>query len=285
MVYDVKQLELHVTHACNFTCEGCSHYSNQGHSGNITLDDCEEWLYTWSKRIRPKVFTILGGEPTLHRDLPDILYMVRGMFPDPYTEIDLITNATGLHLHPKLPHMLLATQANLAVSIHSIEHMNYVRKFKRGYEIAKDWKNGMGVHVEFWDFTNKEWVRQYKGFGDRMMPYEDNNPRKSWEKCISKDALQLHEGKLWKCPPLAYLPMQADKYNLSEKWDEYLNYKPLEVECTDEELENFLNKEDESFCSMCPANQVEPYIKPDPTLPLSYWEKRNDNMGDIIRES
>ena len=38
MVYDVKQLELHVTHACNFTCEGCSHYSNHGHKGNITLE-------------------------------------------------------------------------------------------------------------------------------------------------------------------------------------------------------------------------------------------------------
>ena len=87
MVYDVKQLELHVTHACNFTCEGCSHYSNHGHKGNITLEECEEWLYTWSKRIRPKVFTILGGEPTLHKDLSDILYMVRGMFPDPYTAV------------------------------------------------------------------------------------------------------------------------------------------------------------------------------------------------------
>ena len=58
MVYDVKQLELHVTHACNFTCEGCSHYSNHGHTGNISLDDCEEWLYGWSKRVKPKTLTI-----------------------------------------------------------------------------------------------------------------------------------------------------------------------------------------------------------------------------------
>ena len=118
-----------------------------------------------------------------------------------------------------------------------------------------------------------------------MMPFEDENPKKSWKHCISKDALQLHEGKLWKCPPLAYLPMQAEKYNLSAKWDEYLKYKPLEVECTDEELKNFLNKKEESFCSMCPANEVEPYTKPDPTMPISYWENRNDNMGDVIRES
>tara|TARA_B100000902_G_scaffold359570_1_gene375449 strand:- start:527 stop:1357 length:831 start_codon:yes stop_codon:yes gene_type:complete len=269
---DIEQLELHVTHACNFTCEGCSHYSNHGHTGNITLDDCEEWLYGWSRRVKPKTFTILGGEPTLNKNLPDIVYMVRAMFPDPSTGIDVITNATGLHLQPRLPQMLVATGATLAVSIHSTEHPNYIKKFKRGYKLAKKWKHDLGVWVEFWDFTNKEWVRQYKGFGDRMMPYEDNNPRKSWEVCISKYAMQLHEGKLWKCPALAYLPMQAKKYNLSDKWNPYLKYQSLEVDCTDEELEEFLNREDESFCSMCPANR-DVYTKPDPTLPVTYYER------------
>ena len=276
-MYDIEQLELHVTHACNFTCEGCSHYSNHGHTGNISLDDCEEWLYGWSKRVKPKTFTILGGEPTLNKDLPEIVYMVRAMFPDPTTGIDVITNATGLHLQPTLPQMLVATGATLAVSIHSTEHPNYIKKFKRGYKLAKKWKHDLGVWVEFWDFTNKEWVRQYKGFGDRMMPYEDNNPRKSWEVCISKYAMQLHEGKLWKCPALAYLPMQAKKYNLSDKWNPYLKYQSLDVDCTDEELEEFLNREDESFCSMCPANR-DVYTKPDPTLPVTYYERLHERV-------
>ena len=274
---DIEQLELHVTHACNFTCEGCSHYSNHGHSGNLSLDDCEEWLYGWSRRIKPKTFTILGGEPTLNKNLPDIVYMVRAMFPDPSTGIDVITNATGLHLQPRLPQMLVATGATLAVSIHSTEHPNYIKKFKRGYKLAKKWKHDLGVWVEFWDFTNKEWVRQYKGFGDRMMPDEDNNPRKSWEVCISKYAMQLHEGKLWKCPALAYLPMQAEKYNLSDKWNPYLKYQSLDVDCTDEELEEFLNREDESFCSMCPANR-DVYTKPDPTLPVTYYERLHERV-------
>ncbi len=274
---DIEQLELHVTHACNFTCEGCSHYSNHGHTGNISLDDCEEWLYGWSRRVKPKTFTILGGEPTLNKNLPEIVYMVRAMFPDPTTGIDVITNATGLHLQPRLPQMLVATGATLAVSIHSTEHPNYIKKFKRGYKLAKKWKHDLGVWVEFWDFTNKEWVRQYKGFGDTMMPYEDNNPRKSWEVCISKYAMQLHEGKLWKCPALAYLPMQAKKYNLSDKWNPYLKYQSLDVDCTDEELEEFLNREDESFCSMCPANR-DVYTKPDPTLPVTYYERLHERV-------
>ena len=59
------------------------------------------------------------------------------------------------------------------------------------------------------------WLAQYKGFGDKMEPFEDNNPKSSWNACVSKLCVQLHQGKLWKCPALAYLPMQA-KYNLSE---------------------------------------------------------------------
>ena len=201
----------------------------------------------------------------------DAVKMVRAIYPDPFTHIDVISNTTGLHLHPTLPQMLLAAGATLAVSIHSKEHPNYIKKFKSGYQLAKQWKNDLGVTVEFWD-TNKEWVRQYKGFGDTMMPFEDNNPRKSWEVCISKYAMQLHEGKLWKCPALAYLPMQAKKYNLSEKWEPYLKYKPLDVDCTDDELEEFLNREDEPTCSMCPMNR-DVYTKPDPTLPVSHYEK------------
>jgi len=274
--FDTPQIELHVTHACNFTCEGCSHYSNHGHSGNLTLSDAEDWLLNWSQRIKPKSFVILGGEPTLNKDLCDILYLVRMAFPDPYTKIDLVSNASFLHNHPGLSVALLATQANLAISIHSIKDKNYAKKFKRGYELAKSWRHDLGVHVEFWDYTNKHWIPQYKGYGNNMMPYEDNNPRLSWEKCISKHAIQLHDGKLWKCPSLAYLPMQSNKYKLDSKWNYYLKYKPLDYNCTDEELREFLSKEDESFCSMCPANTLDPYIKKDPTLPVSYWENLNE---------
>ena len=57
-----------------------------------------------------------------------------------------------------------------------------------------------------------------------MLPFEDDRPRQSWEICSTKACKQLHDGKLWKCPPLAYLKLQETKYNLSPKWDPYLGY-------------------------------------------------------------
>jgi hypothetical protein len=41
-----------------------------------------------------------GGEPCLYRDLVDIVYITRQMWPDPYTDMELTPNGLLLHLHP-----------------------------------------------------------------------------------------------------------------------------------------------------------------------------------------
>ncbi len=46
-----RQLELHVTHACNLSCESCSHYSNQGHKGMLDLAAAAAWMTQWSQRL------------------------------------------------------------------------------------------------------------------------------------------------------------------------------------------------------------------------------------------
>ena len=43
-------------------------------------------------------------------------------------------------------------------------------------------------------------------------------------------------------PCISVSPMQANKYNLSQKWDPYLKYEPLTLDCTDEELKEFLSR-------------------------------------------
>jgi hypothetical protein len=63
----------------------------------------------------------------------------------------------------------------------------------------------------------------------------------------------VHEGKLWKCAPIAYLGLQKAKYDLSDKWDPYLQYRPLEPTCSAGELDTFLSLEDEPICAMCSA--------------------------------
>jgi hypothetical protein len=111
---------------------------------------------------------------------------------------------------------------------------------------------------------NSIWVKTYHGYGDTMEPYEDNNPEESWNNCSTgQDCFQIHEGNIYKCSPLAYLPMQKNKINLSSKWDFYLSYKPLTPDSTDQEVAEFFSRGAEAYCGMCPAAPMH-FKKPNP---------------------
>ena len=86
-----------------------------------------------------------------------------------------------------------------------------------------------------------------------MAPFDDQDPRSSWEHCKARECKQLFEGRIWKCAPLAYLRKQNEKHHLSPAWSPYLAYEPLGPECSDSELADFLATEEEWYCGMCPA--------------------------------
>src|ERR1700722_2283286 len=65
----VERLELYVTHACNLTCDSCSHYSNHNHHGQLTLAEADRWMGLWSPRLAVRGFPPAGGGPALYSDL------------------------------------------------------------------------------------------------------------------------------------------------------------------------------------------------------------------------
>lgn len=259
----MAQMELHVTHACNLTCESCSHYSDHGHKGMLDLATVDQWLGWWSGRLRPDFFNLLGGEPTLHPKLTDLVRLARRHWPA--SGLRLITNGFFLHRHPALPDALRETDTLLAVSLHH-GSSEYLEKFQAVDHLVRDWELTRGVRLEFRD-SNGRWTRRYRGWGQAMAPYEDGQPRQSWTICPAKYCVQLHLGKLWKCAPLAYLGMQHERFRLSAKWAPCLSYAPLEPGCTDEDLRTFVGREEEIFCGMCPA-VPQPFELPSPLLSI-----------------
>jgi hypothetical protein len=256
----VSRLELHVSHTCNLACDSCSHYSNHAHRGSLDLAEADRWMRAWRDRINVREFNLLGGEPTMHPRLPEFVELVRKHWP--HTHIRIITNGFFLHRHPELPTTLArAGNSDLALSVHH-GGSAYLDRLRPIFDLLEDWQRNHGTIVHTWP-SHHGWTRRYHGFGATMLPFEDDKPRQSWEICPARDCKQLHEGKLWKCAPLAYLGLQKGKYNLSGKWDRYLQYKPLDVSCTDSELDDFLALEDESFCSMCPG-ELRPLPLEDP---------------------
>jgi len=248
----LKNLELHVSHACNLSCESCSHYSNHHLKGNITLEEATEWMNLWNKRVAPQIFSLLGGEPTINPQLPEIIQLTREKWKD--TKILLVTNGFFLHRQPDLPKVLKdAGNAKLSISIHH-SSKDYSNKVEPNLALALEWKLLYNIDIDFRPSV-KYWIKSYRGYGSAIAPFEDNNPQKSWEVCPAKNCMQLFEGKLWKCPPLAYLKLLNEKIHLSEKWNKYLEYEALHSSCTEEELRAFTEQKEIPECSMCSAKR------------------------------
>ena len=264
----MENLEMHVVHSCNLTCESCSHYSNQGHKGIVSLDEADRWMKLWNGRLSPRRLSLLGGEPTIHPNLTEFVALARKNWP--HAHLRLVTNGFFLHRHPKLP-MILRDDPNHMIYL-SVHHSSaeYKAKLAPIMALLEGWVRHYGIQA--WTYESHHyWTRRYKGFGADMEPYEDQQPRKSWENCPARYARQLYDGMLWKCAPLAYLPLQNAKYSLPEKWQPYLQYRALMPDCTEGELNAFFDREEESFCGMCPARPEQMALP----LPLRGASARN----------
>jgi len=247
-------IEVHVTHSCNLVCHGCNHYSNYKLEGwYISLKELEQWIEPWADRIEPSTFNLLGGEPTLHPQLCDLLllagkYFKKGAFDRMGRECPmcLITNGSFLHRHPKLKYILLEHRIRLFLSVHYNKDVEVIER-------VRSWARE-GVAVTIYDYSlHKEWRKFYRGQGNSMEPYTDNDPRRSWKNCTAKNYYQLFDGAIWKCANIAYLSLAKRALKLSDKWNPYLAYEPLRINASLEQIKEFFMRKEEAICKMCPS--------------------------------
>lgn len=142
-------------------------------------------------------------------------------------------------------------KGRLEISVHH-QSKEYQDKLIPVKALINDWKSKYNFYCN-WRPSSSTWRKSYIGYGKDMKPY-DSDPQRAWDICISRWCPQILGGKIYKCPPLAYLPMQKEKFSIGPEWDSYLEYEGISVEATDEELHEFLNRKAESYCKMCPGH-------------------------------
>ena len=246
----LQNLELHVAHSCNLTCESCSHYSNQGPQGHRqpgrgrSVDGKLE-PPTGPEGVLP-AWGRADDQPTVAGDRRDGASALAAR-ASPHCHQRLLSPPT-----PDSAAGPSIRQQRRPVSLHSPRFARIPRKTQTYFFLARGMgqnppDQGRGVRIIQELDAPVPWIR----LGHRL--FEDNQPRLSWERCPARSCRQLFEGQIWKCGPIAYLKLQHDRHGLSEKWNSYLAYAPLSPDCSDEQLNEFLDREDESCCSMCPA--------------------------------
>lgn len=296
---EVPHLEWHIAHSCNLTCESCIHFTNHNHNEIVSIEKLKEWYSLWNKKISPKRMVLLGGEPLLNKSIVEIVYLTKNMWNQPKNgNYWITTNGLLLENYPELPSALRETKCMLQISIHGNEHTKeYYKRIKKVFSLVEEWNKKYNIklvnckndeefenlqptdnetYVVYRDMVS-DWSRAYTGFGINSLPFEDNNIKQSWNNCVAgKRCFQLYEGKIYKCCMTAYLQLQKNKYGdlLSKKWNPYLQYNPLDSNCSNEDIIEFFKKEEEYVCGMCPANP-QTFTKKDPTLPVNVYENSN----------
>jgi hypothetical protein len=247
----IQKLETHCTHLCNLNCAGCTHYSNHHHGTHVPVDYADEQMKMWNKLLFTKRFGILGGEPALHPNLPQFIEMTRKNWPK--SVISVVSNGLLLpKLHPDLGKTLQRNKCVLVLNQH-YDSPEFSAQFEESARIIKGWSKKYEIPISLRK-SFKIWRLQYLGFGDNMMPFTDNDAITSWKNCPAKRCFVLFEGKIWKCPPIAYLQLQARKFNLNFAWEPYINYTPLDrLTCSRADIRHFFSLHAESCCAMCPA--------------------------------
>lgn len=234
----LENLEYHITDKCNLNCKNCAHYSNLHRSSRvISIEEAiEEWS-EWSELIHPRVFWILGGEPTLNKNLDCLILAAKQIWKK--SVIGLITNGLKLKNHYALMNVLANTKLN--VSLYGIREEEI-----RNNITACNLPESCIVWLKELSDT---WYQFYKTTDRGIEPYTDNNQRKSWEICQSKKCHVLRDGKLWKCPPVTF------SKSVGIDWfDEYDPCGPQD------DIRKWLDREDETCCKNCPAaiTELEP---------------------------
>ena len=250
-MFDISNLEIHAWHACNLFCESCSHYSSLGLQGGPTAEVCEDWMRGWSTRVRPRVFSIVGGEPTLNHGLTTIVRAAGEIWPN--SRIRLVSNGFLLYRHTGLAPVLAAIgeRAILEISSHH-SGAEFQAQFEMVRRLADEWRTRYGVNILIKN-SDQRWTRRYR-YTDGRIDFITASPRQAWEGCVDKWCPQIFVGHLWKCPPVAYFGLMKEHMSVEERWqDLWLRYRPLESSCTDAELHQFLTRQEEEMCGICPA--------------------------------
>ncbi|MCL1915248.1 MAG: radical SAM protein [Desulfovibrionaceae bacterium] len=246
--HPLVHLEMHITHACNLGCKYCSHYCDFGYAGEVSYVQGEEWLRAWAERLAPENFRLLGGEPLLHKDAAKYVRLCAELFSE--AKRDLVTNGLLLRKREDLLAVLMETGTRLSFTLHPLVSGKQEDVVNDALDLAYQYKKkGLRLHVS--KRTDK-WMKGYRGEGVAILPFTDGAPERSFQSCGSAICKTLHQGKLWKCPPLAYLPLIAEQLETKESWEPYLRYEPLGIDASDEAVAAFI-KGDSRFCDMCPA--------------------------------
>lgn len=267
-------LEWMITTSCDLACPGCDRFIDYNHNWTESFEDIARNMEAWSKHLDPDNLTLIGGEPLLHPYISDIINTTRKHFD--HACIEIYTNGLLFPKRPKLIEQLLEignskislTYHNRDPQVRSVIDRNikkYIFKQYAWYQTGPNTWQYKDVVFETTDPTQGDWYDYRQNINGVLKPWSDNDPASSYANCSANVYPIIYKNRLYKCPPISMVETHLTKsLQLDDPdWQPYLKYKGLGLDCTEQQLDEFIDniREPHSICAMCPSN---PDRKPQP---------------------
>lgn len=241
-------VETHITNHCNLNCAYCTHYAplaNEWYKDiNEYVKEIAQLAYISQNSLNE--FRILGGEPLLHPQVADFVYITRQAFP--YVRLELVTNGILL---PKMPDRFFETINNCRASVYLSD-----------YNLSNEIKQVLEKKVNTFFIGNKaEFVKP-------ALDLHGSDKQINFEECRSSfDAVcyNLRNGYLFHCPTEAYFDLFCNYFNIKPDFDVYDNGLNI-FEADAEKLNTYINTPS-NFCRFC-------QMKNKPTMPYKLSQKK-----------
>lgn len=224
-------IDWNIAESCNMVCVSCSHAAPVAAPHFLSLETIERDLLALKPILRCHANQLVGGEPLLHKDIVEIMRLMKRIRMDAATVV--ITNATLL---PRMAEEFWQELEYLSISVYPTlapECLELAREKQKEYQF------GLGERV----FT--EFHRQFR---------KEPNDGSHFATCHWKsDCYTVHEGHFYLCPQSAMFPKRF-MVGVAENADGL----PL-LGITEESLNRFIHRtEPLAACRICMANEMKP---------------------------
>jgi hypothetical protein len=255
----IEHLEVDIVKGCNLQCKYCSHISPL-RKGYIPFEQLSEWFETWSKKVVPDHFTILGGEPLLHPEVDKVILATGKYWKE--SQIEFVTNGLLLSKQSQCVFdALRAVNAEVHVSKH-FDNPEFNLKFQKSIDCLA--KTGVPFRIRL---AYQKWAETYRieksngiNGGDQPLPF-NSNFNKAWKNCRSpKRCACLSDNLLYRCAAIAAFQDAYKEKIIGHEWSVVNGYQPLSPDCSVYDIFVHLNSGAFPECCVCPEqlNIVKP---------------------------
>lgn len=220
----IDLVEFYITNVCNLTCKGCNRFNDTKFRGWQNWHDYRDVYTQWSQQLIWNTASIMGGEPLLNPSLYDWIDGINGLWKK---TVDIASNGTQIHLHPKLYDYIRDGKARVNIAIHNKKHKKVIidrvksimrgpfrftfdnEPFRERLTITDSRLVSIRIQYEWW-FHQGAVI--YRPDGSRTLHQSD--VQKAHRNCHSKYCHHFDKGVLYKCGPSALFPEYDKQHGL-----------------------------------------------------------------------